>query len=146
MEAVHVKFFLEEGAILPTRAHETDACWDVYSNDAGLILPKRRAVVGTGLKVGLLPGWELLIRPRSGLAAKQGVTVLNTPGTIDAGYRGEIGVILFNSSNDIFYFNPGDRVAQMALKPVYTVELLIAKSEEELGYTERGEGGFGSTD
>ena len=104
--------------------------------------PLERAIVKTGLFIALPPGFEAQVRPRSGLAAKKGITVLNSPGTVDADYRGEIGVILVNLSNDDFIINDGERIAQ----------LIIAKHErvtwEEVGVldeTTRGTGGFGST-
>ena len=110
--------------------------------DAIVLKPLERKVIPTGLFMELPVGYEAQVRPRSGLAAKHGVSVLNSPGTIDADYRGEIGVILVNLSNDIFTINNGDRVAQM----------VIAKHERaewneviKLSETSRGEGGFGST-
>ena len=110
--------------------------------DAIVLKPLQRKIIPTGLFMELPVGYEAQVRPRSGLAAKHGVSVLNSPGTIDADYRGEIGVILVNLSNDIFTINNGDRVAQM----------VIAKHERaewneviNLSETSRGEGGFGST-
>ncbi|MDA0317350.1 MAG: dUTP diphosphatase [Bacteroidetes bacterium] len=110
--------------------------------DAIVLKPLERKIIPTGLYMELPVGYEAQVRPRSGLAAKHGVSVLNSPGTIDADYRGEIGVILVNLSNDIFTINNGDRVAQM----------VIAKHERaewnevlNLSETSRGEGGFGST-
>ena len=110
--------------------------------DAIVLKPLERKIIPTGLYMELPVGYEAQVRPRSGLAAKHGVSVLNSPGTIDADYRGEIGVILVNLSNDIFTINNGDRVAQM----------VIAKHERaewneviKLSETSRGEGGFGST-
>jgi dUTP pyrophosphatase len=110
--------------------------------DAIVLKPLERKIIPTGLFMELRVGYEAQVRPRSGLAAKHGVSVLNSPGTIDADYRGEIGVILVNLSNDIFTINNGDRVAQM----------VIAKHERaewneviNLSETSRGEGGFGST-
>tara|TARA_B110000971_G_C19995624_1_gene494141 strand:+ start:89 stop:520 length:432 start_codon:yes stop_codon:yes gene_type:complete len=104
--------------------------------------PLERAIIKTGLFIALPVGFEAQVRPRSGLAAKKGITVLNSPGTVDADYRGEIGVILVNLSNDVFVINDGERIAQ----------LIIAKHErvswqevEILSETERGAGGFGST-
>lgn len=101
-----------------------------------------RALVPTGLAFLLEPGWEVQIRPRSGLALKSGVTVLNSPGTVDSGYRGEIGVILFNSSSEPFTVRKGDRVAQAVVSPVVSAEIVEA---EEIDGTARGAGGFGST-
>jgi dUTP pyrophosphatase len=104
--------------------------------------PLQRALVPTGLYVELPAGYEMQIRPRSGLAAKQGITVLNAPGTIDADYRGEIKVILVNLSPETVVINDGERVAQAVVARCEQVEW---ESVEELSATERGEGGFGST-
>ncbi len=104
--------------------------------------PLERAVVGTGLYIELPEGYEAQIRPRSGLAAKQGVTVLNSPGTIDADYRGEIGVILVNLSNENVSIGPGDRIAQMVIARYERAEWTEV---EALSETARGAGGFGST-
>ena len=106
------------------------------------LAPLQRAMVPTGLYIALPEGTEAQIRPRSGLAAKHGVTVLNTPGTIDADYRGEIKVILVNLSNDAFTINPGERIAQMVVARYEKVEWNEVESLDE---TERGAGGFGST-
>jgi dUTP pyrophosphatase len=104
--------------------------------------PLERSVIGTGLKIALPEGFEAQVRPRSGLAAKFGITVLNAPGTIDADYRGEIGVILVNLSNEEFTIQPGERIAQLVLARYEQIEWQITESLSE---TERGEGGFGST-
>ncbi len=104
--------------------------------------PLERSVIGTGLKIALPEGFEAQVRPRSGLAAKFGITVLNAPGTIDADYRGEIGVILVNLSNEEFTIQPGERIAQLVLARYEQIEWQIT---ERLSETERGEGGFGST-
>ena len=104
--------------------------------------PLERSVIGTGLKIALPEGFEAQVRPRSGLAAKFGITVLNAPGTIDADYRGEIGVILVNLSNEEFTIQPGERIAQLVLARYEKIEWQIT---ERLSETERGEGGFGST-
>ena len=101
-----------------------------------------RVIIGTGLKIALPEGYEAQVRPRSGLAAKHGITVLNAPGTIDADYRGEIGVILVNLSNEPFTIHPGERIAQLVLAQYEQVEW---KLQETLDTTERGSGGFGST-
>ena len=106
------------------------------------LAPLQRAMVPTGLYIALPEGTEAQVRPRSGLAAKHGVTVLNTPGTIDADYRGEIKVILVNLSNEPFTINPGERIAQMVVARYEKVEWDIVESLDE---TERGAGGFGST-
>lgn len=104
--------------------------------------PLERAIVKTGLFIELPLGFEAQVRPRSGLAAKKGITVLNAPGTIDADYRGEIGVILVNLSNEEFMINNGERIAQMVIAKH---EQISWKEVEVLGETSRGEGGFGST-
>ena len=106
------------------------------------LAPLQRAMVPTGLYIALPEGTEAQVRPRSGLAAKHGITVLNTPGTIDADYRGEIKVILVNLSNDPFTINPGERIAQMVVARYEKVEWDIVDTLDE---TERGAGGFGST-
>lgn len=104
--------------------------------------PLERALIPTGLYMALPEGTEAQVRPRSGLAAKHGITVLNTPGTIDADYRGEIKVILVNLSNESFTIEPGERIAQMVIARMEQAELVDV---EVLGDTERGAGGFGST-
>lgn len=128
----------------PTYETEGSAGMDLRANiDAAITLkPLERAIIKTGLFIALPVGYEAQVRPRSGLAAKKGITVLNSPGTVDADYRGEIGVILVNLSNEEFIVNDGERIAQ----------LVIAKHErinwqevEVLNETERGAGGFGST-
>lgn len=106
------------------------------------LLPGRRALIPTGLSIALPPGFEAQVRPRSGLALKNGITCLNSPGTIDADYRGEVGVILINHGWEGFRINRGDRIAQLVIAPVIQA---IWMEAEELGETERGSGGFGST-
>jgi len=114
------------------------ACIDVPST----LKPRQRAIVKTGLFIELPIGYEAQVRPRSGLAAKKGITVLNSPGTIDADYRGEIGVILVNLSNEDFTIEHGERIAQLVIAKH---ERAVWEEVEELGETSRGEGGFGST-
>lgn len=104
--------------------------------------PLERKIIGTGLKIALPEGYEAQVRPRSGLAAKHGLTVLNAPGTIDADYRGEIGVILVNLSNEAVEINPGERIAQLVVAQYTQVDW---QSVTSLDTTDRGEGGFGST-
>ena len=129
-------------AVLPAYAHESDAGMDVRSVAEVVIPAHGRALIPTGLVVLLPPNYEVQVRPRSGLAFKSGITVLNTPGTIDAGYRGEIGVILFNTTFMDFAVHKGDRVAQLVVAPVTRVEVVEA---EAIDVTDRGAGGFGST-
>jgi dUTP pyrophosphatase len=104
------------------------------------IKPQERKIIGTGLFIELPEGYEAQVRPRSGLAAKHGITVLNSPGTIDADYRGEIGVILVNLSDTEFTINDGDRIAQMVIAKHEKAELI---EKEEINSTKRGTGGFG---
>jgi len=114
----------------------------VPEDDALTLQPGRTALVPTGLSIALPEGYEAQVRPRSGLAAKHGVTVLNTPGTIDADYRGEIGVLLINHGAESFTIRRGERIAQMIIAPVARAELVAVT---ELPSTARGSGGFGST-
>ena len=107
-----------------------------------LLAPLKRVLVPTGLYIELPEGYEAQIRPRSGLAAKHGIGIVNSPGTIDADYRGEIKIILVNLSDEPFTLNPGERIAQMVIAKYERVE---HKEVSSLGETERGEGGFGST-
>ncbi len=133
---------LSEGAILPAFSHPGDAGMDLYSNVHETIEPGKAKLIGTGLAIELPEGTEAQVRPRSGLALKSSVTVLNSPGTVDEGYRGEIGVILINHSDVPFRVEPGARIAQMVVKPVIPV---VIEEVPELNNTKRGEGGFGST-
>jgi dUTP pyrophosphatase len=104
--------------------------------------PGARTLIPTGLYMEIPPGYEVQVRPRSGLAYKRGLTVLNAPGTIDADYRGELGVLLVNTSNESQAIEPGERIAQLVVSPVYRIEWVEV---DELGKTDRGSGGFGST-
>lgn len=128
----------------PSYATEGSAGVDLNANidDPITLAPLQRVVVPTGLRIALPKGTEAQVRPRSGLAAKHGITVLNTPGTIDADYRGEVGVILINLSDKDFVINPGERVAQMVLARYERFEW---EEVEQLDSTSRGEGGLGST-
>lgn len=130
----------------PTPAYATDlsAGMDLKADIAGPVTlgPLQRAVIPTGLYIALPEGTEAQIRPRSGLAARQGITVLNSPGTVDADYRGEIKVILVNLSDTAAVINPGDRIAQMVIARYEKIQWEETESLEE---TSRGEGGFGST-
>ena len=129
---------------LPRYATPLSAGMDVRANidEAVVLRPLERAMIPTGLTIELPEGYEMQIRPRSGLAAKHGITVLNSPGTIDADYRGEIRVILVNLSNEEFRIEAGERIAQMVVARHEQVEWEMT---EELAESERGEGGFGST-
>lgn len=129
---------------LPEYSTPLSAGMDIRANiDKPVTIPAMgRALVPTGLYIALPEGHEAQIRPRSGLALKHGITVLNTPGTIDADYRGEIGIILVNLSAEPFVINDGDRIAQMVIARHETAQW---REVEELGNTERGSGGFGHT-
>lgn len=132
-------------AKMPHRAHTYDAGYDLFAaeNEPVRIGPIHRAVIHTGIHMKLRPGWEAQIRPRSGLAAKLGITVLNTPGTIDADYTGEIMVIVQNNGQEVFTVKPGDKIAQMVFKQVPVVGL--HELNEKPTNEDRGEAGFGST-
>ena len=133
---------IDPSAMLPTYAHPGDAGMDIRSIEELTIVPGGRSLVRTGLVMMLPPGYEAQVRPRSGLALKSGVTVLNTPGTIDEGYRGEIGVILANFGTEPFTVEKGAKIAQMVIAPCTRAEI---EETTETDATERGEGGFGST-
>lgn len=137
---------LPNGADLPLPAYQSElaAGLDLLAAiDAPLVLePGKRALVPTGLAMALPAGFEGQVRPRSGLAAKNGVTVLNTPGTIDADYRGEVKVILINLGDEPFTIERGSRIAQLVIAPVLQAKLVEV---ETLSETQRGAGGFGST-
>ena len=130
-------------AVLPTRAHAGDAGLDLYAADVATIGPGERLDVGTGIAVEIPPGHAGLVLPRSGLAMRHGIALVNAPGLIDAGYRGELRVLLLNTDRfDAFEVAPGDRIAQLLITPfapAVPVELA------ELATTARGAGGFGSS-
>lgn len=127
---------------LPEYATAQSAGIDLMSNESLTIMPMERKLVHTGLFIALPEGYEAQVRPRSGLAIKSGITVLNSPGTIDADYRGEICVILINLSNEKFYISEGYRIAQMVIAKHEHAEWVEVDTLDE---TERGEGGFGHT-
>ena len=134
---------LDPRATIPSYAHPGDAGLDLSSCETVEIAPGSTAMVRTGVAIALPPGTEGQVRPRSGLAARHAVTVLNAPGTIDEGYRGEVRVILINHGLEIFRVEPGMRIAQLVVAPVLRVETV---SVDSLGNaTARGTGGFGST-
>lgn len=133
---------ISEKAVLPYYAHKGDAGMDLFSVDRVTILPGEIKLIHTGIKIQLPENTEAQIRPRSGLALKNGITVLNTPGTIDEGYRGEIGIILINHGKEEFLVEENMKIAQMVIKPTLSVEIEEAIN---LTKTDRGEGGFGST-
>ncbi len=134
---------LLHGAEPPAYAHAGDAGADLVSADDVTLAPGERTIVGTGVSIALPDGYVALVVPRSGLAAKHGITIVNTPGTIDAGYRGEIRVILLNTdAAEPYTIAAGDRIAQLLVLPVTRARFIPV---ERLPGTERGKGGFGST-
>ncbi len=136
---------LASGAKMPTYATEESSGADIYAclPDSDFVLAAGAfAMIPTGIKMEICSGYEVQIRPRSGLAAKYGITVLNSPGTIDADYRGEVRVILINHSNNPFTIEHGTRIAQMVFSKTHKVEFDLT---DKLNNTSRGEGGFGST-
>lgn len=143
MEKVTVKITLADGVQKPMYMTEGSAGMDVRANIKEPITlgSLERVLVPTGIKMEIPMGYEVQVRPRSGLALKHGISMANTPGTIDSDYRGEIGVIMINLSKEDFVINPDERIAQLVLGKVYQMDLV----EGELSVTERGEGGFGHT-
>lgn len=133
---------IHEDAILPIFAHDNDACADITSYENQLLKTGDSKVISTGIVMALPEGYECQVRPRSGLAANNGITVVNSPGTIDAGYRGEIKIILANLGTKEFRINKGMRIAQLAVRPVPKISFVEV---ENLDDTERATGGFGST-
>jgi dUTP diphosphatase len=134
---------LEDGARLPTRAHPGDAGLDLYAREVAHLGPGERWSVGTGVAVQIPEGHAGLVLPRSGLARKHGIALVNSPGLIDAGYRGEVRVLLLNTDPaETFRIEPGDRIAQLVVTPI-----VLAEPVEVEGLTEtaRGDGGFGSS-
>ena len=141
---IQVKVINKGKQPLPKYATPQSAGMDLRANteEAFTLQPLERRLVPTGLFIALPEGYEAQVRPRSGLALKHGLTVLNTPGTIDADYRGEIGVVLVNLSNEPFTVEPGERIAQMVIAKHEQADFVLV---EELDETERGAGGYGHT-
>lgn len=141
---IDIKCLSENGAVVPSYETIGSAGADIraFLEESVTIKPFECAMIPTGLKFEIPLGYEMQIRPRSGLAAKSGITVLNTPGTIDSDYRGEVKIILINLGKDDFIVNNGDRIAQAVIAPVTQGNFTVVN---ELSSTSRGEGGFGST-
>lgn len=133
---------LSADAILPKKAHPSDAGYDLFANEAMTVLPGESVLISTGIAIALPPFTEAQIRPRSGLALKYQVTVLNSPGTIDADYRGEIKIIIINHGREPFAVTKGIKIAQMVIAPILATSL---EEVDELSSTQRGQGGFGSS-
>lgn len=144
MGKIKLRVVKEEGVDLPKYETEGSAGLDVRANiEKALILkPLERVLVPTGLKLAIPSGYEVQVRPRSGLALKHGISLLNTPGTIDSDYRGELKVILINLSNEAYEIQPKERIAQIVLNKVEQIDFEVVK---ELDETQRGAGGFGHT-
>jgi dUTP pyrophosphatase len=133
---------LRPDAHIPDQAYDGDAGFDLSACDHVVLRPGERAVVATGLAVEIPDGYAGFVQPRSGLAARYGIGIVNSPGLIDSGYRGEIQVVLLNTGAEIFSVEPGMRVAQLVVLPVATVRLVEV---DELAASERGTRGFGSS-
>lgn len=144
MKQVEVKVVLEDGATLPFYATPGDAGMDVRANitEPVTLGSLERKLIPTGIKMAIPDGYEVQVRPRSGLALKHGISIVNTPGTIDSQYRGEIGVIVINLSQYAYTIQPQERIAQLVLNEIGQMSLQKVTS---LDKTERGEGGFGHT-
>ena len=142
-ERIEVKIKVLSGGKIPTYAHPTDAGADVYASEPTNFEPYETKIVHTALQVAIPAGYEIQIRPRSGMSLKTGFRVANAPGTIDSDYRGEIGVIITNTSDKPAIIEKGDKIAQMVIAPVPMIKWVETDNLDE---TERGEGGFGSTD
>lgn len=144
MERIKVKIINRSGMELPAYGTPSAAGMDVRAclDEPVTLQPLQRALIPTGLRIQLPQGHECQIRPRSGLALKHGISIVNTPGTVDADYRGEIGIIVINLSNEPFVINPGERIAQMVITNYTHVEW---EPVERLDETVRGDGGFGHT-
>ena len=136
---------LNEDAIFPEYAYPTDSGFDLYSTEEVKLAPFGRALVPTGLKLSFDIGYEIQVRPKSGLALKQGITVLNTPGTVDSGYNGEIMVIVFNTNQTEFTIPKGMKIAQAVLCPVVNGKYVNLQLVDKIEDKDRGANGFGST-
>ena len=133
---------LSDDAKIPEKAHQSDAGFDLFATQSMFVYPGMRASIGTGIAFDIPDGWECQIRPRSGLAYFHGLTVVNSPGTIDSGYKGEIKVLIGNTGTKGYKINEGEKIAQAVFKRVPSVRLVIV---DDVGDSERGEGGFGSS-
>ena len=145
LKRLEIKFINKSDNKNPIYAKIGDSGFDLRANERGSLKPLERKLVGTGLYFELPDGYELQIRPRSGLAYKNGITVLNSPGTVDTGYRGEIKVLLVNISNEKFTWDKGERIAQGVVSHRVSSDFGDLIEVFEINESERGEGGFGST-
>lgn len=142
MEKVKIKVVRAVDGKMPSYAHPGDAGMDLFSVEEAVLEPLGRKLVSTGLRVEIPVGYEAQIRPKSGMAVKHGISIVNTPGTIDSGYRGEIKVIMINLGGEPYTVEKGSKIAQMVINPIVTAEIEEVDSLEE---SSRSEGGFGST-
>jgi len=129
-------------AVIPSYEHKGDSGMDVFATHLVIIPPRERTLIKTGLIFEIPKGYEVQVRPKSGLALKEGITCLNTPGTIDSNYRGELGVILINHGSKSYVVNPGQKIAQLVVQKVEEAKFKVV---EDVSKTSRGSGGFGST-
>lgn len=144
IDEIVIGIYSEDG-VLPEYKHKGDSGMDVRSKESVVIKSKEWGLVKTGLFFNIPEGYEIQVRPRSGLALKEGVTVLNTPGTIDSCYKGELGVNIMNHSSSDFKIEKGDRICQIVLQKVPKISWHSYNSKDQLEFSSRGEDGFGST-
>jgi len=143
---VELKFTkITDDAVSPKYNYESDSGFDLHATEDILVEPLGRALVPTGLKFDIPFGYEMQVRPKSGLALKEGLTVLNTPGTVDQGYDGEVKVIIYNTNGKSYQINKGQKIAQAVLCPVLAGRMVSVTKVVELNTKERGDNGFGST-
>ena len=145
MEKITVRVFNNSDNKLPEYQTDYSSGVDLMSNESVVVMPNTSELIGTGIHVEIPIGYEFQVRSRSGLAGKKGIFVLNSPGTVDSDYRGEIKIILHNTSKDPFIVKIGDRIAQMVLCPVFQATFEDVDSLSDLSLTDRGHGGFGHT-
>ena len=142
MDKININIKVEDESLMPSYETLGSAGADLKANEEGILMPGQRKLIKTGISIELPAGYEAQVRPRSGLALKHGISMVNTPGTIDSDYRGEIGVILINHGDTPFEYKKGDRIAQLVIARYSRAEFQIRSSLSE---TERGSGGFGHT-
>lgn len=142
MDKININIKVEDESLMPSYETLGSVGADLKANEEGVLMPGQRKLIKTGISIELPAGYEAQVRPRSGLALKHGISMVNTPGTIDSDYRGEIGVILINHGDTPFEYKKGDRIAQLVIARYSRAEFQICSSLSE---TERGSGGFGHT-
>lgn len=142
MDKININIIVEDESLMPSYETLGSAGADLKANEEGVLMPGQRKLIKTGISIELPAGYEAQVRPRSGLAIKHGISMVNAPGTIDSDYRGEIGVILINHGDAPFEYKKGERIAQLVIARYSRAEFQICSSLSE---TERGSGGFGHT-